>query len=115
MLTSGDLSFMQDSIEQLFPDTCSVLSKTETMDSSGGYAATWGTASTVMCRMDFTNGVKQLSGAGLQPFSQMILSVPYDTTVTTNNRIEWGGAQYSISSVNDNSWKVCKTLEVHAL
>lgn len=115
MLDTNDLEFMRDSIEELFPDTCSILSKTETVDTSGGYTATWGTASVVACRTDFINGVVQTAGGGLQPFSQLTISVPHDTAVTTDNRVEWNHGVYSISSVTDNSWLIFKQLVVHAV
>lgn len=114
MLNDNDLSFMRESINELLPDTCYILSKTETVDASGGYTATWGTASNVACRTDFTNGVMQTAGGGLQPFSQLTISVPYDTEVTTDNRVEWNSGTYTISSVTNNSWLAFKQLVVHA-
>lgn len=115
MLSDNDLSFMRESINELLPDTCYILLKTEMVDASGGYTATWGTASSVDCRTDFTNGTMQTAGGGLQPFSQLTISVPHDTVVTTDNRVKWNNGIYSISSVNTNSWMTCKVLVVHAV
>ena len=115
MLSDNDLAYMEDSIEGLFPDTCYILSKTETVDTSGGVTATWGTVSTVACRTDFTNGVLQLAGGGVQPFAKMEICVPHDTTVTAANRVKWSGSDYAISSVNENSWLVAKVLIINAL
>lgn len=116
MLTDNDLSYMRDSIEMLFPDTCDILSVTRVVDASGGYTETWGTASAnVPCRSDYINGVLQLAGGGLQPYRTLELSVPYDTTVTTDNRVKWNSGEYTIQNVNSNSWIACKFMEIKAV
>ena len=116
MLTSGDLGFMRDSIEELFPDTCDILSRTTTVNSAGGFTEAWGTAhASVACRGDWLTGLKQYAGGAIQPFRQLQFSVPYDTDVTTENRIKWSGGEYAIEKVNENSWIACKFLEVNAI
>ena len=114
MLSSHDLSYMQDSVEELFPDACYILSKTQSRTTGGGFTENWGTASTVACRADFINGVTQIAGAGLQPFTQLQMTVPFDAVVTMDYRVEWNSNQYTISSVSVNSWNSCKVLVLHA-
>ena len=114
MLSTNDLTWMRDSNEMLFPDTCSILSASGTADGYGGVIETWGTASaSVACRVDFINGVVQLSGGGLQTFSRMTIAVPYDTTMTEDNRIVWNGGTYSVTGVQSDSWMTLKQAELH--
>ncbi len=43
-LTARELAQMRADIEDLFPDTCDILSVAYTADSEGGFAEAWGTA-----------------------------------------------------------------------
>jgi hypothetical protein len=54
-----------------------------------------------------------LSGAAIQPFSRFMVTVPYNTTVTQANRIEWGSNQYNILGIDaTRSYDMCIRLEV---
>ena len=115
MLSAWDLEYMRTSAEELMPDTCDILSVTKTIGAGGGFTQTWGTAiASLACRADYLSGVKQLAGGALQPFRELSILVPYDTSVTTDNRVKWDGGEYAVDNVNTNSWIACKFLEVHA-
>lgn len=90
----------------LLPDTCNILTLTRTANSQGGWAESWGTAtSNVACRLDPISGREQMAGAALQPFYSYVLSLPYGTTLTEANRVEVGTAVYTVVSVDANkSW-----------
>lgn len=105
---------MQDSMEELLPDTCSILSYTNVSDGHGGQTATEGTVSTPKCRVDFQNGIIQLAGGALQPYSRMLLTLPHDTTISPTNKVLWNGARYSISSVSSESFQSYRVAEIHA-
>ena len=118
MLSSNELAYMQESIAALLPDTCNILTVTESPDGFGGVTQTWGTASSnVACRLDVTNQIgtdEAAGGASLKSYQQTILSVPYNTTVGNNYRIEHGGFTYNVTATNtDQSWIAVKrvTLE----
>ncbi len=113
-LTDAELAQIRADVESLLPDTCDILSKTETIDSAGGFTTTWAVSSeNVICRMDYSSGVEQIAGGGLKPFTKMELYVPYDTTVTNENRVRWNGADYTINNVNGNTWMGLKYMEVN--
>lgn len=120
MLSSRELEFMREAIEDLLPDTCDILQVTETPDGFGGVTQTWGTASNgtaVPCRMDIINRASDgetVSGAGIKAFQETILSMPYDTQITVTNRVQHNGTVYNVHSVNTGqSWIAVKraTLE----
>lgn len=113
MLTTQELLHMRDSTELLMPDTCNILSVTNTPDGQGGVTQTWGTvSSSIACRLDILsrqNTNIQIDGAALREYQETILSVPFDTTVENNNRVEHGGLTYNVTSTNtDQSWIAVK-------
>jgi hypothetical protein len=107
---------MRDTVEQLLPDTCYILSVTESPNGMGGKTQTLGTAGTSICRLDMVNtGTPEtMQGAGMRGRQETILSLPYDATVTTVNKILHEGITYNVQSVNIGaSWMAEKrcTLE----
>ena len=111
-LSAEELRQMRDDIEDLMPDTCSILSVAYTSDGQGGLAETWGTATggtAVSCRIDFASGKEALASVAIQPFTRAMLSVPYDTNLTTDNRVVWGSYTFNVVSVNlGQSWNVVR-------
>jgi SPP1 family predicted phage head-tail adaptor len=108
MLTNDELTAMRADVERLLPDTGYLLSATEVSDGQGGFAATWGTATTTAYRLDPVRGQEQLSGAALQPYHTFTLTLPYSVTVTPGQRFQAAdGTRYSIVAVDGSkSWKV---------
>ena len=108
------LSAMRSAIAELLPDTCTILTVTRTPDGMGGNSETWGTTSSgVSCRVDMEQGMMAgreiLTADSLVPYTKYILSIPYDTTITTDNRIEHSGETYAVTSVNtEQSWMAVK-------
>jgi len=112
-LTAAELASIRADIADLLPDTCIILAVTNTADGFGGYTA--GTAAvaggTVNCRIDAKiintlRASESKAAGGIQPFHQFILTVPYDTTISTNNQVQKGTEVYNVISVDaDKSWK----------
>lgn len=118
MLSNAELTAMREAIEDLFPDTCNILTATETADGYGGVSRVWGTASAnVACRLDVVNrsgSDEQVGAASLRSFQETILSVPYNTTITTDSKVEHSGTTYNVTAINSGqSWIAVKrvTLE----
>ena len=107
MLSANDLAYMRDSIGELFPDTCTILSLSWSSDGAGGQTETWGTAtSNVPCRVDYQSGKESNKGAALVPYQKAIISMAYDVTITPANRVTVGSNTFSIQAVNNGqSWQ----------
>lgn len=108
MLTNADLVYMRKSVEQLFPDTCYILTVSESPNGMGGRTVTLGTAGTSICRLDMVDNrnAETMQGAGMRSSQETILSMPYDASVTTVNKILHEGITYNVQSVNIGaSWK----------
>lgn len=115
MLTSAELARMQDDLEAAtLPDTCNILSLTRTSDGEGGWSESWGTATaSVKCRLDslasrglISAAAEQVQAASLKPYNAWILTLPHDTTITEQNRVEVGSTTYNVISVDaGKSWE----------
>lgn len=110
MLSNAELLQMREAIAQLFPDTCNVLSVSESPDGFGGVSQTWGTIGTaVPCRLDFVDRLGQserIAGAGIKAFQETILSMPYDTTITEAHRIEHDSYTYNVRMANNDQSRI---------
>lgn len=109
MIDTAMLAVMREAIGDLLPDTCNILSVTRTADGMGGFTETWGTATAgVSCRLDLvTRDLNEMvKGGAVNPYPQYMLSVPYDTTLAVENRIEHNSVTYAVVKVNTSqSWK----------
>ena len=96
------------------PDTCDILSVAYTSDGEGGMAETWGTAlANVACRIDYRSGSEKMTGGAIQSYSKAVLSIPYNTTINSTNRIKSGGYIWAVKSINDGqSWMAVKRAEL---
>lgn len=120
MLTDRELQHMRDAVASLYPDTCNILTATSVSDSEGGYTQTWGTASAnVACRLDVVQNMvvgERLTDSSLRAFYSYELTVPYDTTISENQRVELGDYTYAVSGIDkDVSWQVEKVVRVERL
>ena len=113
-LTTEELTSIRNDIDDLLPDTGYVIEVTETPDGMGGN--TEGTAvatdGTVTYRLDPETEQRlrvseTITGRSLQPYHRFVLTLPYDTTITSNNRFLGASADYyNITSVDDDkSWR----------
>jgi hypothetical protein len=111
LLTNDDLAYMRDTIWEMFPDTCNILSEALSPDGQGGQTSTWGTvASDVSCRFDEASqaSVNQLipAGAALREVHRYVLSLPHDQTIAAHDRVEIDSSTYHVVSVNAGvSWQ----------
>ena len=109
-LTDAELASIRDDIADLLPDTCIIIMVTNTPDGFGGYTQGTAAAGTVNCRLDakIINNLRaseSIAAGGIQPFHQYILTVPYDTTITTNNQVQKDNEVYNVISVDtEKSW-----------
>lgn len=116
MFTTADLVYMREQANLLMPDTGTILTETRSSDGIGGFTSTWGTAAITACRLDHKRGMKALSGGALVPFSENILTVPYNTSITTANRFAHGTETYIITNVDaDKSCPVVLRCTVEAV
>ena len=111
-LTTAELAEIRSAINELMPDTCTLLTRTNTSDGEGGFTEAWGTASAnVPCRLDSklgvieTKGQERLTAGAVNYFHTYVLTLPYNTTITEQYRVLMDGEYYQVKSVDyDKSW-----------
>lgn len=111
LLSDWELEGMRDELEAVsLPDTCDILTVSYTSNSRGGMVETLGTSDTgVACRVDpYRQGFEIVMAGAVQPFNRWTLTVPYDTTLTTANRISYDGNTYNVLAVDAGSWNLNK-------
>ncbi len=92
---------------ETMPDLCNILTLTQTSDGAGGFTDAWGTLLTnVSCRVDPIRGGEALAAGAVNDYNTMRLTVPYDTGLTVQHRVEHDGATYNVRSVSSGSWMV---------
>ena len=115
-LDTAMLTAMRAAIAELLPDTCAIISITNTPDGYGGQTETRGTVSSVAFRLDVSSGKEAVSGGGLVPFQSLMGSLPYDTTITEANQILHNGIYYAVTMVNNNqSWNAVKRVHLERI
>lgn len=108
-MEAGELARLRTDVLALLPETCDVLSVSRAADGFGGMTETWGTSSAaVACRMDHRSGQMAVAGNALQAFTGDVLTLPYNTTISTGNRVKYSGGTYNVESVNEGSDLVVK-------
>ena len=109
LLSSSEVTAMRSTLEgHALPDTCNILSVTQTADGQGGFTDAWGTATAgVACRLDNTSSRELLSGDGIQHFTGWMLTLPQSTSIAAGNRVEIGSDTYNVVGFDDGkSWKI---------
>jgi len=100
-----ELAAMRTAIEELLPDTCDIITVTNTVDDYGSYTTGTSLAGTAACRLDPIKGEEVTAGGVVMPFFRYVLTLPYDTTITTENQVEIDSDVYNVRSIDDNkSW-----------
>jgi hypothetical protein len=116
-INSTLLAAMQTAILDLLPDTCNILSPTNSADGEGGVTTTWGTTGTaIACRLDAQQGREQVSGGAIEPFTAYKLSLPYNAVVGYNNRVQLGTVLFEVKGLNPSqSWNAVVRVDLERL
>lgn len=117
-ISSAEMAQMRlDLADTMLPSLCNILSVTRTSNGAGGFTETWGTATAnVACRISSVSGREQIMAEGVRPYTRLMLTVPYDTVISSANRVEVGTITYAVVSADSGkSWDVCRRCEVEKL
>lgn len=115
MLSAADLASMRATAEQALPGTAVIQSGTLTSDGGGGHTETFTPSGTVPCRVAPINGSEREEGDRITAESEYVITLPAETTVETDDRIETGGITYNVTAVRDRSWEVTRRVEAQKI
>lgn len=111
-LTATELTRMRDTQESAFPSTCTIQEPVESQDSIGQPIISWvARASDVECRLnprETSQVVMELAlGNRDTPVSEWVLTVAWDQTILTGDRVVYGTRTFEVVSAEvGESWKV---------
>ena len=110
-LSNAELEIMRADLLTLLPDTCQIISLTQTPDGSGGVTTTEGTV-TAACRKDTKTGNFVALDGKVETGRKEMITLPYDTSITENDLIVHNSTRYNVVFITDGSWMVSKRVEV---
>lgn len=110
-LTSEELADMRVTVLDLMPDTCTIQSVSTTKNNIGEAVRSYSNRDTsIQCRLDPLKGHKEeygMFGGVLQSEGNFVLTVPYDQTMTTTDRVIVDGTTFEVTFVDpEKSWNV---------
>lgn len=113
-LNSAQLAFMRDQVLDTMPDVGTIQTVTRTSDGQGGYTSVWAGTVGYECRVDVVNGRESQAGGGYKTYQKTMLTLPYDTVISTANRFTYGANTYNVIAVSgtDRSWNVTVRAEL---
>ena len=117
ILSAAELAAIRADVANMLPSTCDLLAVARTSDGQGGFTETWGTATAdVACRLDYVRGLKAYYGGALQPYTGWMLTLPYDTAISTAYRVLHNGVTYTVTGEDSHKdWPVSVRVMVEAL
>ena len=116
-INAQQLAFMREQALDMLPDVGTILSATQTTDGQGGFTTSWAGTVSTDCRVDVKSGREQTQGGGYQSYQKTQLTLPYNSTITTENRFAYGSDQYNVVTVSgqDRSWNVTVRAELEKI
>lgn len=113
MLEAADLQSMREDAARALDGTAVYGGGTFVSDGGGGVTTTFVAAGTVACRMApiAAGEGEQVSGARLQPDSEVIFTFPAETPVSSNSQIVYSGGTFSVTAVRQRSQEITRRVE----
>jgi len=104
-LTDHELAGLRDTADTFLPGTCTIQTRTESVDALGGGSIAWAdTYEGVKCRLGALSVLQdeQVVNYALQGRSAWMLSVKYNQAITIEDRVIFDGDTYEVQSVMDD-------------
>jgi len=104
-LTDQELVALRVIADDWFPDTCTIQTRTESVDALGGSSLSWSdTYEDVDCRLAplGMQRAEQVFNFALEGRSTWMLSVAYDQAITIEDRITFDSDTYEVLAVEDD-------------
>lgn len=116
VVTADELTKMRAMADDYFPDTCTIQTRTESVDALGGVTYTWANTYTgVACRLDpvYTGRSKGVSNLTLESKSEWMLNIPHDQAISAEDRVAYDGKTYEVTTVVDTqSYRTIRRAEL---
>ena len=101
MLTDAEFTEIRQAVEDSFPDTCTIQTRTET-NTKGSVAITYAnTYTAVPCRLMPTirEGREYVTAQKVTAVGRFVLTIPHDQVIAATDRVVHGGQTYEVLGV----------------
>jgi SPP1 family predicted phage head-tail adaptor len=112
---SGDLEKIRAEQAKLMTETVYVQHLTRVSDGAGGWTEVWQTVATTKGRIATQGGGETKRGGAVTADVSLIVTVPHDTDLRQDDRLQIGGKQYEIESIFERSEKTALRVVVKRL
>jgi len=112
---SGDLQKIRAEQAKLMPETVYVQSLTRVSDGAGGWTETWQTVATTKGRISTQGGGETKRGGAVTAEVSIVVTLPHDTDLRQEDRLQIGGKQYEIENIFERSEKTALRVVVKGL
>lgn len=100
---------MRAASDAALPGTAVLHRNTLSSDGMGGQSSSWAAYGTVACRVapGGAGGGERIAGGEFQGVAPFVITVPYNTDLTHNDRVVYGGSTYEVLYVDaPRSWAI---------
>jgi SPP1 family predicted phage head-tail adaptor len=116
VISDAELTDMRALADDFFPDTCTIQTRTESVDALGGVTESWAnTYTSVACRLDpvYAGQGEQISNMVLEGESRWMLNIPYDQAISVEDRVIHDSKTYEVTVVIDTqSYRTIRLAEL---
>lgn len=114
LISANERQRIEYTQESSFFDTCQIGTFSYSVDSYGDIVKSWNYGVDTACGVEFLDGYERINGQ--VEYTGVIVKVrlPYDTALTTDDRIKVNGVAYDIRSISGRHCKVvrCEYIKV---
>ncbi len=106
-MTSTDLAKIRAEQNKLLPDTVYIQRLARTSDGAGGWTEAWQTIATTKGRIapSQKQAGETLQGGAMTAYGEYIVTLPHDTELQQDDRLQISGTQYEVKAILERSEK----------
>lgn len=112
VITAQELADMRAVADNFFPDTCTIQTRTESVDALGGVVISYSNTYTdVACRLDpqVSGADENVTNLALEAESWWMLNIPYNQAIDVEDRVIHDSKTYEVRQVMDtNSYRTIR-------
>lgn len=107
MTSTDDLAKIREEQNNLMPETVYIQHLTRVPDSAGGWTEVWQTTTTTKGRIapSQRQAGEIMQGGAMTAYGEYIVTLPYDTVLDQEDRLQINGVQYEVKAVFERSEK----------
>ena len=117
LLQNYDMTYVRAEVLKSLPDVVHIQRRALESDKQGGYSQSWDIVySNVPARLAFKSGSESVAMGREDIEAQAMLTVAYDQSIESSDRIQFGNEILEVVSVNEpSSWNTAKRCQLRRI